>query len=139
MRWTGGSKSNWCGGKGRRRSVGRSGGGKNQKPQPLERRLGDPRCGMRPLAAACFSRSLRLGAFLEGFFHALKLERQMSVDEGCAAVGLDQLAGNPSSFWRANESDGIADIRRSAEAAHGRPAAFLPFTQASLEGFGQTV
>src|SRR6266404_1305264 len=86
-----------------------------------------------------FSGSLRLGAFLGGFFQALKLERQMSVDEGCAAVGLDQLAGNPSVFWRANESDGIADIRRSAEPAHGSPTAFLPFAQAGLEGLGQTV
>ena len=74
-----------------------------------------------------FSRSFRLGVFLLGFLQALKLERQMSVDERCAAVGLNQLAGNPRSFWRANESDGIADIRGSAEAAHGRPAAFLPF------------
>jgi len=63
----------------------------------------------------------------------------MSVDERCAAVGLNQLAGNPRSFWRANESDGIADIRGSTEAAHGRPAAFLPFAQSSLEGFGQAV
>src|SRR5467141_571169 len=95
--------------------------------------------GSRPVAAACFSRPLRFPAFPKGFFQPLKLEWQMSVDEGCAAVGLNQLAGNPTSFWRANESDGIADIRGSTEAAHGRPAAFLPFAHARLEGLGQTV
>jgi len=78
-------------------------------------------------STAGFSRSFRLGALLQGFLQALKLEWQMGVDERCAAVGLDQLARNPSSFWRTNESHGIADIRWSAEAAHGRPAAFLPF------------
>src|SRR4029077_21076956 len=82
--------------------------------------------------------SVDLGAF-PCAWQALELEREMSVDEGCATVGLDQLAGNPSRFWRANESDGVADIRGSTEAAHGRPAAFLPFAQAGLEGFRQTV
>src|SRR5258706_576357 len=91
------------------------------------------------VGAACWLCSLGFWAVFGGFFQALEFERQMSVDEGCAAVGLDQLAGNPRSFRRANERDDVADIRGSTEAAHGRPAAFLPFAQARLEGFGQTV
>src|SRR5262245_59986661 len=57
---------------------------------------------------------------------ALDLERHQRVDQRCAAVGIDELTGDPSGIRRAQQRDGVTDVGRRSHPPHRCPAARVP-------------
>src|SRR5690242_2188975 len=70
---------------------------------------------------------------------ALKLQREVSIDQRSASIHIDELARDPACLPGTDQSDGIADVRRSAQASHRSPSALLPDAQTILERFRQAV
>ncbi len=73
------------------------------------------------------------------FRYPLEFQRQMPVHQRRPAVNIDQLAGNPICLFGTNHRHRVADVRRCSQTPHGRPSAFLPFSQSGLECFRQAV
>src|SRR5260370_41021351 len=70
---------------------------------------------------------------------ALDIKMHVAVDERCAAIGIDRLAGNEACLVGAQECHGVAYIGRRAHAAEWRPAALVPGLNPLAPRFRQRV